>query len=212
MATKKGRESRDNTDRDLERTQDPYVERVRPDPAKPPEPILTMAGLLGDSDRPGFRRLYFTRALDYYAEISIDDIVTTEAIPPERPPFIGLESTRLTIKREAPVMYTHKHPSGPFHPWDLDVKIAGISRFVPGKYVVSAYVGCLERLSVAEDCPTQKDTTCLTCHGPACTQITAGFSCDYYLCPRGGDQGTAYCSITCGGGECPESFVSCKPC
>jgi hypothetical protein len=50
-----------------DRPQDPYVARRRPDPASPPEPTTRMFGFLGDSDRPGFRRLYFTRDLDYYA-------------------------------------------------------------------------------------------------------------------------------------------------
>jgi hypothetical protein len=41
------------------RPQDPFVGRVRPDPAQPPTPVVELVGLLGDSDRPGFRRLYF---------------------------------------------------------------------------------------------------------------------------------------------------------
>jgi hypothetical protein len=50
-----------------ELSQDPYVERLRPDPSQPPEAVRILEGLLGDSDREGYRRLYFNRELDYYA-------------------------------------------------------------------------------------------------------------------------------------------------
>jgi hypothetical protein len=33
--------------------QDPYVERLRPDPSQPPERVRVLEGLLGDSDREG---------------------------------------------------------------------------------------------------------------------------------------------------------------
>src|SRR5687767_8411200 len=39
------------------RPQDPLVDRLRPDPSQPPEPTRTLQGLLGDSDRSGFRRV-----------------------------------------------------------------------------------------------------------------------------------------------------------
>jgi hypothetical protein len=38
----------------------PLVARLRPDPSQPPEPTRILEGVLGDSDRPGFRRLYVT--------------------------------------------------------------------------------------------------------------------------------------------------------
>jgi hypothetical protein len=37
--------------------QSPFVERLRPDPSQPPQGVSVLEGLLGDSDRPGFRRL-----------------------------------------------------------------------------------------------------------------------------------------------------------
>jgi hypothetical protein len=188
----------------------PYVERLRPDPSQPAQPVLTMAGLLGESDRAGFRRIYFTRALDHYAEIKTEDILDLEVIPPERPPFVGLESARLTIKRDAPISYTHDL-QGPVNPWDID--ITGVASNVPLKYVRTGYVGCLERISVADDCPTQPGTTCFTCHGAACHHLTRQFSCDFRICPHGGEDVTAGSTcVTCTGGECPDSLVSCKPC
>jgi hypothetical protein len=105
------------------RPQDPIVERRRPDPAQPPEPTVSMLGFLGDSDRPGFRRLYFTRDLDYYAEFRVDDVVDLEAIPAEQPPFPGDEATRLTLRREATVEYTRVRTAGPVDEFDADVRL-----------------------------------------------------------------------------------------
>lgn len=193
------------------RPQDPYVEKMRPDPSRPPQRALTFAGLLGDSDRPGFRRLYFTRELDYYAEFRAEDIINTEAIPPEHPPFVGLDATRLTVKREAPVQYTRVRSGDPVDEWDLDVAI-GYSKFKPSVFVNSVAWGCVEKLSVLENCFTQG--TCITCN-PGCF-ISRYASCDFRLCPHGKD--SDFCTaqgstcVTCGGGECPDTLVSCKPC
>jgi hypothetical protein len=60
--------------------QDPFVERRRPDPSQPPEPVRILEGLLGDSDREGYKRLYFNRELDHYAELRIEDVVFREPI------------------------------------------------------------------------------------------------------------------------------------
>jgi len=49
--------------------QDPYVERRRPDPSQPPEPVRILEGFLGDSDREGYKRLYFNR--EHFQECTI---------------------------------------------------------------------------------------------------------------------------------------------
>ena len=106
-----------------ERSQDPLVERLRPDPSQPPQVALTFAGLLGDSDRPGFRRLYFTRDLDYYAEFRTEDVLDAVSIPPEQSPFIGDEATRLTLKRDGTIEYTRVRLPRPIDEFDLDVRL-----------------------------------------------------------------------------------------
>jgi hypothetical protein len=55
--------------------QDPFVERRRPDPSQLPERVRILEGLLDDSDREGYKRLYFTRELDSYAEFRAEDVV-----------------------------------------------------------------------------------------------------------------------------------------
>lgn len=87
-------------------TQDPLVERFRPDPAKPPEPALTLSGFLGNSDRAGSRRLYFGESLDYYAEFREDDVLHSASIPANEQPFLGEEATRVALGRDATVEYT----------------------------------------------------------------------------------------------------------
>src|SRR5258708_6489646 len=95
------------------RQQDDYVRRLRPDPVQPPPRTIQFAGLLGDSDRPGRRRLYFNRALDYYAEFRHEDVLHIENIPPEQPPLVGIEATRVTLRRDAQIDFTRSHPTGP---------------------------------------------------------------------------------------------------
>jgi hypothetical protein len=105
-----------------DRPQDPIVERLRPDPAQPPEATLTMTGFLGDSDRPGFRRLYFTRDLNFYAEFHSEDVLHTARIPPEESPFRGEEATRVQLRRDATVDYTRSRRALPLDEFDLDVQ------------------------------------------------------------------------------------------
>ena len=110
-----------------DRPQDPLVRRLRPDPSTPPEPTKVLEGVLGDSDRPGYRRLYFTAELDYYAEFRGEDVLAMQDIPPERDPFVGEEGTRVTLRRDAPVDYTHASRARPMDEFDLDVRLAGLA-------------------------------------------------------------------------------------
>ena len=119
MADDTSRERRDAEDR----PQDPLVERLRPDPSEPPEPTRTLAGLLGDSDRPGYRRLYFTAELDYYAEFRSADVIDYSDIPPDQPPFLGEPATRASLKRDAAVEFTHAQKARPLDEFDLDVRL-----------------------------------------------------------------------------------------
>jgi hypothetical protein len=105
-----------------DRPQDAIVDRLRPDPAQPPDATLTLTGFLGDSDRPGFRRLYFSRDLDYYAEFRTEDVVHVASIPPEVEPFRGDEATRVMLRRAALVEYTWTRNARPLDDFDVDVR------------------------------------------------------------------------------------------
>src|SRR5918997_5052952 len=104
--------------------QDPFVERRRPDPSQPPEPVRILEGLLGDSDREGYKRLYFTRELDNYAEFRTEDVLFSEPIPPDQPPFLGQQATRVGIRRDATIEYTRVRTPRPVDEFDLDVRLA----------------------------------------------------------------------------------------
>lgn len=107
-----------------DRPQDPLVERARPDPSQPAEATKTLAGALGDSDRPGFRRLYFTAELDYYAEFRTDDVLSVNDITHDQPPFLGEQATRVTLRRDATVDFTRTQGARALDEFDLDVRLA----------------------------------------------------------------------------------------
>jgi hypothetical protein len=85
---------------------DPIVEKLVPDPSEPAIPAIVLTGLLGRSARDGYWRLYFTAELDEYTEFREEDVIHHEPMGQEHPPFVGLESTKLWVKRDAEVMNT----------------------------------------------------------------------------------------------------------
>lgn len=103
--------------------QDPFVERLRRDPSQPAQPVRVLEGLLGDSDRAGYRRLYFSRELDSYAEFRSEDQVYREPIPADQDPFRGLDASRVSIRRDAPVWYTQIRAPRPVDEFDLDIRL-----------------------------------------------------------------------------------------
>jgi len=114
-------ESRGPSPEDL--GQDPFVERLRPDPSRPPEAVRILEGLLGDSDREGYKRLYFTRELDHYAEFRAEDVLFREPIPSEQAPLVGQQATRVGLRREATIEYTRLRTPRPVDEFDLDVRL-----------------------------------------------------------------------------------------
>jgi hypothetical protein len=157
------------------RPQDPFVAHRRPDPAQPPKQTARMLGFLGDSDRPGFRRLYFTRDLDYYAEFRADDVVRIESIPADQPPFPGDEATRLTLRGDATVEYTRVRAPHSIDEFDVDVRLGRRRLFFDrrrgvygdGRVETDPYTYCLE-FTCYGSCPG--DATCDTCI-PPCPEI-----------------------------------------
>ena len=198
-----------------QRRQDEFVERLRPDPAQPPQPVLTLDGLLGDSDREGYRRLYFSRALDQYAEFRSEDVVAMESVPDDAPPFVGLQSTRVTLKRDAAIEYT-RAAAGPPDDFDLDVRIGagGIEsagRIPPITLAVGTCAAVCRTIDGAtcDTCRTRCDTcrtcaTCQTCHTACGTCQTCDATC----------QGTCQnCTQTCQTqcGTCQTCHDVCDP-
>lgn len=104
------------------RPPDPYVASRINNPAEPPAASFQLAGLLGDSDRDGFRRLYLNTRLDYYVEFRVADVLGVEAIGADAAPFPGLDATRVSLNRDAAVDYVHSR-TGPQEGFELDAQL-----------------------------------------------------------------------------------------
>ena len=170
-----------------ERPQDPLVGRVRPDPSQAPEPTRVLEGALGDSDRPGMRRLYFTAELDFYAEFRTGDVIAIVDIPADQPPLLGEEATRIELRRDATIDFTRTHQARPLDEFDLDVRLAGRAGpgggpgapqtfGEPGCLETNGF-GCQETGTIATfTCLTRFQDTCGPTCGPTCW-ATCGPTC-----------------------------------
>jgi hypothetical protein len=135
-----------------DRPQDAFVSERLTGPSERPAKTLELSGLLGDSDRPGYRRLYFTTQLDYYAEFASADVVAVETVPKDQAPFTGLEATRLTLRRDATVNFTQVRSAAPVDEFDLDVKLGR-------EYGATPTPRLREQTVLGERCPGGTDTT-----------------------------------------------------
>lgn len=160
---------------------------------------VSLAGLLGDSDRPGCRRLYLTTGLDYFVEFRTDHVVGVADIPPEQLPFEGLDATRVDLVADATLDWVRRSigPADPFVLMVSDRKVQapdpdtwqaacpavthhfGESDFDPCRGGVPGTGG-----GVFGPFPTQAARTCATCNQATCA------TCDQTTC------------LTCGRGTC----------
>ena len=197
--------------------------RMRPNPEEPPQRVVVLSGLLGDSDRPGWRRLYLSRDLNRYAEFRDEDLVYREAIPAEQPPMRGLESSRVGVRRGARIDFIVSRQGQPLDEFDLDLRIG--SRGAGAVPVPNTLPGW---------CPGGTDD--LDCFDtPGCGFATAiltqcGFTCGgntcyptcYDTCPQTCDihhtcvlsQCAATCQTQCGTcNTCPQTCAdTCQTC
>ncbi|MFD8783505.1 hypothetical protein [Kitasatospora sp. NPDC059599] len=202
-----------------DRPQDDFVARNLSDPSERPPRTLTLSGLLGDSDRTGFRRLYFNKQLDYYAEFASADVLSAETVDSDRPPFVGLDATKVTLRRDATVHFTRVAQATPVDEFDLDLRLgprrAGT---VPTKQPAEpqtweaecpgpTFGDCVTEFACATDvdCPTAitvckprtchvtENGTCETCVGATCEN-----TCFQQTCATCGEN----TCVTCGGATC----------
>jgi len=198
---------------------DDYVRRMRPNPEGPPQRVVVLSGLLGDSDRPGWRRLYLSRDLNRYAEFRDEDLVYREAIPAEQAPMRGFESSRVAVRRGARIDFIVSRQGHPLDEFDLDLRIG--SRGAAGQGIPptrlwgwcpdSLDFACVDTLDcqldtvagrtcvTCFDCPTQGDRTCVTCGQATCLATPCG-TCE--TC------GEATCQATCAN-TCPTCANTC---
>ncbi|MFJ6381107.1 hypothetical protein ACIQI7_14045 [Kitasatospora sp. NPDC092039] len=171
-----------------DRPQDDFVTRNLADPSERPARTLTLSGLLGDSDRAGFRRLYFNKQLDYYAEFASADVLSVDTVPGDRPPFVGHDATTVTLRRDATVHFTRVQTATPVDEFDLDLRLAQPRRAAaaPGPVTLPGptFDGChTRRLCVTDvDCPTDFGAGCTAdtfrcTAGPGCATFDATCRC-----------------------------------
>jgi hypothetical protein len=179
--------------------QHPYVERLKPDPSQPAKRVVDLIGLPGNSDRPGYQRLYLTTKLDYYAEFLTPDMVHSEAVPADQSPFPGLEATRVSIGRDATIHYIWARSPQPVDEFDLDVRLgtAGAAgAALPQKTILNGCTdACHTQVTCAtcHTCQTQcNQATCHTCQ-TQCNQATCAATC--HTCQTQCNQAT--CAATC---------------
>jgi hypothetical protein len=162
VARDKGQGASGGSAEGADRPQDPIVERDRANPGEPPpDPKLRMCGFLGDSERSGFRRLYFTRDLDYYAEFRIEAVLHMAPKPADVPPFFGDEATRVTLRRDTAIEYTRTLSARPLDQFDLDFRLGGPSNGYLGELPI-----CTADGFIATCVPiTTPRTSCAFCTG-----------------------------------------------
>lgn len=141
--------------------QDPFVDRLRPEPSTPPAEVATLEGLAGKSDRDGWARIYFNTSLTFYAEFRREDIAYTEPIPPEQSPMQGLKATRVGIRKDAVIEYTRSTRARTTEAFDIDVQLMAAGRQAAAQ--PDTFGGCPATIGV--ECPTQPfgcvtDQTC----------------------------------------------------
>jgi hypothetical protein len=179
--------------------QHPYVERLKPDPSQPAKRVVELVGLAGNSDRPGYQRLYLTTRLDYYAEFLTSDMVHTEAVPADRSPFPGHEATRVSVSRDATIHYIWARSPRPVDEFDLDIRL-GTPRAAP------LAAGLLPATRPPAHTCLLVDGTCGTCDGTCGTCPGQGATCAHTC-----DTCVTQCFGTCAGqATCPDT--QCQTC
>ena len=216
------------------RAPDPFVAARINDPAAPPPASFQLAGLLGDSDRDGIRRLYLNTTLDYYVEFKTDDVLAVESVTPDQPPFVGLDATRVTLNRDAQVEYVHSRPaaadafnvdaqSGPPGGFGVDTIETGTQPTAPTWTLPTDLTDTLPQTpgcvpdTILRGCFPTRQTMCVSC-GIAC--ITRNITCQVTACNtcrtcRGATCATcddATC-VTCGQATCATcDQATCQTC
>ena len=182
--------------------QNPYVERLKPDPSQPARRVIDLTGLAGNSDRPGYQRLYLTTRLDYYAEFLTSDMVHTEAVPADRSPFPGHEATRVSVSRDATIHYVWARSPRPVDEFDLDVRLGPPAAVAAAPQIIRSPIGGTACTcdGTCETCLGQ--ATCRTCAGDATCPHTQCNTCPP-TCQTCAGQATSAAGATCAGhGTC----------
>ena len=198
-------------------SQHPFVGQVRPDPSAPPSAVVHLEGLVGNSDREGWMRLYSNRSLTHYAEFRREDVVFTEPIPPEQSPIAGIEATRVGLRQDAVIEYTRTTRARPQDEFDLGIQLGTAPPGVQPQLPIQRTIpdGCVPRTAdtcrtdcfgvTCDTCRTQcGQATCLgTCH-------TCQTQCGQATCQTCGQATCQTCQTQCGQATCQTCQTDCR--
>lgn len=189
--------------------QDPWVDRMRPDPSSAPHSALILEGLAGRSDREGYCRLYFNTDLNYYAEFANEDILFSEPIPQDQAPFPGHKATRVAILQDAIVEYTRSTTANAQDPFAMDIQVSMQGQEAPGLLPRRTLGGetCLRTDCFGRTCDTCI-RTCDTCN-TQCGQATCN-TCN--TCQTNCGQATCNTCNTCQTNCQQATCVTCDTC
>ena len=214
---------RDEPEGRSEARQDPLVERLRPDPSKPAQEVTVFVGLRGCGEQEDRCRLYFTRELDYCVEFALEDVVYEEPVPRDQAPLVGLEATRVALKRGASVEYRRTRTAEPVDEFDLDIRLGpsgsqGRPPRAAGTIGVTCQTFCGACTWEAEcpgptgDCGTEVSCICgethqiTLCRGNTCVDVNTCLTCE------------TQCNTQCGGTcqtcptQCETQCGTCQTC
>jgi hypothetical protein len=205
-------------------SQHPFVGQVRPDPSAPPSAVVHLEGLVGNSDREGWMRLYFNRSLMHYAEFRREDVVFTEPIPPEQSPIAGIEATRVGLRQDAVIEYTRTTRARPQDEFDLGIQLGTAPPGVQPQLPIQQTIldGCVPRTVdtcrtdcfgvTCDTCRTQcGQATCQTCGQATCqTCQTCQTQCGQATCQTCGQATCQTCQTQCGQATCQTCQTDCR--
>ena len=106
--------------------QHPLVSALRPDPAVPGPATKQLVGFPGDSDRPGYQRLYLSPNLDRFAEFAVADILYSTPVAADKAPLLGHDATSVILHRDAVVEFTSTRYGG--DDFDIDARFQPLSQ------------------------------------------------------------------------------------
>jgi hypothetical protein len=177
-------------------------------------PTRTLTGLLGDSDRAGFQRLYFARDRGYHAEFRAEDVVGTAPVPPDEQPLAG--AMRVTVRDGASMEYGRPGGGEPPDEYDIDVQ-PGQGTPASAPHVPKLTDSCAKGCGPGETADTC-DTRCeqATCRETCFPATCEGATCDRATCQGEECDGTAACDVdtsegkTCQGGDTCDDSPTCE--
>src|SRR5262245_18590199 len=114
--------------------QDPYVDRLRPNPADPAPKIIELRGHLGRDTAAGYWRLYLSSDLGTYLRIAESDIVHLQR---SDSPGANLEPSRVVVRASAEVEGVR------------DILLENQASFLQGEYTAALAAPSRTTLAVA---------------------------------------------------------------